>query len=369
VAIFLFAVGNALQFEAAAAVAEHLPGKALALNMASSQVTSLDVIDMAMHRVRPSLTSARSIRRAVLRWSGRPSSSVLVIPQDVGLLYRVAVAAARSRLKSVALMPDGAVSAERIAPRPKYLGISAALDAIATRFDLVAGSNGLMGGSKPDLCLSWGPGWNGVWHARGIENVINAGSPRFDRLSMNVGPPPSTERVLLASQPLWTPNMGGWETARRWYSWLEVLANQAPLGALRIRLHPFEKQTLTRKSLGTATCRSLSNHSLEQDLHWASSVVSATSTILVEAAASGRKVASVQPFPAVHEAAVGYPFLTDPRLPQWKPGSFPEWPAILALLATSEPHYESFGRDYLANRDRSSTLIAQRLRELAERGD
>lgn len=220
---------------------------------------------------------------------------VLVSGQDVGTLQRLAFTWAARRGCGRALIPDGvAFSPPRYGP-PAASSLLGRARALVDRSGLLLGSPDQLGGTGPELIASWGVGWNALWadHASGAQIAVT-GSPRFDGLAAlpDVG---TGSRVLLASQPLWQGGFdAGDDELDRWYRWLGASAELlAATHAVRVRLHPAEHGVADEHVRRYGLAPYIADESLDEVLGWASHVVAPASTIVLEAAAAGRRAALV----------------------------------------------------------------------------
>lgn len=369
----LFLVGTGPQVDAARRIAAHLRRPAEAYDLWNHRVVPLDEMgDPSAHVTPVSVGNLRRVGSGVRAWARRHGDGVFVVPQDVGLLQRRAIAAARRAGAAVVLLPDGAVSEGSVTQRSGLGGMVGLVDIALRITGLVAGRWGEMAASRPDLVLSWGPGWDPTYAARGAAAVADTGSPRADDLG-SVPPPDQTRpggRLLVCSQPTWQAAIGGEATAEAWYAFLERLAEMAPAGALRVRLHPQERQRLDSLPVGPLTRDLLTEGTtLAKDLSWSTAVLSWASTTLLEAAGAGRPVVSVAVNPAAAEVAAGYAFLRDDRLVRLGIDDIGDWEDVSAAVKEATERQQpgsgaGFAGDYLANVGDASRRAAAALERL-----
>jgi hypothetical protein len=344
----LFLVGAEPQLHSARRVSAYLERPAELLDLWSSSVVGLDAGDGTGHVAPASVGRLRSVSAAIRRWAQAHPGGLVVAPQDVGLVYRRAIAVARSAGLGIALLPDGVVSDGKVTQRSLRGGAVPAADAVLRALGLFAGVHGVMAASKPDLVLSWGPGWDGVYAARGVGEIADVGNPRADGL--DALPAPEGDRLLVCSQPTWHAAIGGDAIPPIWYGFLERLVTAAPEGAVRVRLHPWERDRLNELPVGEATRAVLtSGTTFYQDLGWSSSVLSWGSTTMIEAAGARRPVVSVAVNDAAADLARTYAFMRDPRMVMVRPSDLPDWPTVLALLDKARAQQHAFADDYLVN--------------------
>jgi hypothetical protein len=350
-----FLVGNDVQRENALAVADFLPSS-------STQFLNLWTAAIGLHpptfqghtpapTPRLALRTALSIRRH--------GPSVLVIPQDMGLLQRIAARQNRLCGGITVLLPDGVVGAQAVTNGSRNRRIvGKAADRMLRSFGLVEGAAGSMGSSDPDVVMSWGPGWDSAFACSSSSTVLHAGCPRMDSLNGlrgQGGSASSSRRMLICSQPLHLPS---WSQpyAGSWYTFLSaVVADERFEGSVKIRLHPAE----FRSSNVPADVRAHgSTDSLGGDLKWASHVVSPFSTVLIDALAAGRAVASLSADAIFAEHVRRVPFFDDPMLPNagWDLDS-------VASTAFGDPL--TLREKYLVRVGKSGRYVAEQLTNLA----
>lgn len=344
----LFLVGAGPQLHSARRVSAYLERPAELLDLWKAEVVGLDAGDGDAHITPPTIGRLRAVAAAVRAWARANPKGIVVAPQDVGLVCRRAIAVARSAGLSIVLLPDGAVSEEKMSQRSLLGGVVPAVDAVLRGVGLFAGQHGKMAASKPDLVLSWGHGWDHVYAARGITNVIDVGNPRADGL--DALPEPQDDRVLVCSQPPWLPSIGGEPNAALWYGWLERLVSTAPEGLLKVRLHPQERDRLHEMPVGAATRAVLTEGTtFHQDLGWSGAVIAWASTTMIEAAGAGRAVVSVAINEAAGELAQAMVFNRDPRMVTVTPGEISDWPSALALIGKARAQQQGLADDFLVN--------------------
>lgn len=344
----LFLIGSGPQLHTARRVAACLERPAELLNLWNAAVVGVDGGDPDGHIAPATIGRLRAVSSAVREWARKNPGGVIVTPQDVGLVYRRAIAVGWAAGLSVVLLPDGAVSDERLSQRSLLGGAVPAADAVLRGLGLFAGAHGRMAASRPDLVLSWGPGWGNVYRRHRVDTVVDVGNPRADGL--DALPAPHEDRILICSQPPWLPSIGGEPTAAVWYGWIERLVTSAPAGAVRVRLHPQERDRMHEMPIGAATKAVLTEGTtFHHDLGWSGAVVSWASTTMIEAAGAGRPVVSV----VVNEAAAGLAkasmFLGDPRMVMVPPAEIADWPAALALVKKAREQQHGLADDYLVN--------------------
>jgi hypothetical protein len=344
----LFLVGAGPQLHSARRVSAYLERPAQLLDLWNASVVELDAGDGDAHIAPATLGRLRAVAAAVRAWARANPAGVVVTPQDVGLVYRRAIAVARGAGLSIVLMPDGAVSELKLSQRSLLGGVVPVVDAALRGARLFAGVHGVMAASRPDLVLSWGHGWDHVYAARGVTNVVDVGNPRADGL--DALPAPQDGRILLCSQPPWLPFIGGEPTAVLWYDWLETLAATAPEGGLKVRLHPQERDRLDELPVGAAT-RAVLTHgtTFHHDLAWSGAVVAWSSTTMIEAAGAGRPVVSVTINEAARQTARTMGFNRDPRMVMVPTNQMADWPSAVELVAKAKAQQEGLADDYLVN--------------------
>lgn len=344
----LFLVGAGPQLHSARRVSAYLERPAELLDLWNGAVVGLDSGEGDAHIAPATPGRLRAVSTALRDWAKANPNGVVVAPQDVGLVYRRAISVARGAGLSIVLLPDGAVSEVKLSQRRLLGGAVPAADAVLRGLGLFAGEHGRMAASKPDLVLSWGHGWDHVYAARGVTNVVDVGNPRADGL--DALPEPQHDRVLICSQPPWLPSVGGEPTAALWYTWLERLASTAPEGALKIRLHPQERDRLHELPVGAATRAVLTEGTtFHQDLGWSGAVIAWSSTTMIEAAGARRAVVSVAITEVAGELARTMVFNRDPRMVMVSAADMADWPAAIDQVAKARAQQDGLADDYLVN--------------------
>jgi hypothetical protein len=310
--VVVFLVGNKVQMDNAIAVTDHMDrGRFEYLDLWSGRLSD---VRPTFDGHTPKVTVQRLAR--ILRSVRLPAQSVLVIPQDVGLLQRVIARRARLAGARIVLMPDGVVASGVVrngsSARQELRNV---VDRLMRMLGLVEGKAGNMGSSRPDAILSWGPGWDVAFDIKDNTKVHHVGCPRMDKFAELSRPRLDTKNLLVCSQPLFIP---AWSRpyADRWYEFVSLLLATETSTNVRIRLHPAE----TSDAQVPATLRQAhSAQELGMDLEWATHVVSPFSTVLVEAIAARRSILSLAPDSSFQKHANQYPFFNDPRMPiaQW----------------------------------------------------
>jgi hypothetical protein len=359
-----FLIGTVPQLDTARRIAAHLPEAARAYDLSAQRTVPLAEMAAPTSHVAPVRPGAlRAVASGIGRWAA--AGAVLVVPQDVGLLQRRAIAVARRRGALIALAPDGVVSDRTVTQRRRLGGLVLMADGLLRSSGYAAGRLGEMGGSRPDLVLSWGPGWDPVFVARGATSIADVGSPRADGLALL--PPPVAGRLLVCSQPTWMPDIGGWEASTIWYGFLARLVAAAPEGAVRVRLHPQERQRLDELNLSAGLRAALTEGTrLEDDLAWSGAVLSWASTTLLEAAGAARPVLAVSPTPMAAAAATGYPFLRDPRIVRRAPTQLDSWDAVETAVSEAAAGQVGLAEDYLAHTGSAAARSAAAIVALAD---
>jgi hypothetical protein len=273
-----------------------------------------------------------------------PSTSALVLGQDAGRLQQVAAAEARRAGVPVAVVPDGALFEGSPELRPRLR----AQEALLRRLRVTSGRPGTFGSTSPDLWCAWGPGWTPMLRRFSPEGrVVVTGSPRAADL---VGLPDAAEVpgvVLLCSQPTWVHPFPASPTAGpRWYRWLDSVVADAPPGRVAVRLHPREQDIAAELGLGPAVLAACTHGStLAEDLAGVAAVVAPFSTVLLEAAAAGRRVVSVVPEAGCLPVREASPSMADERLTVLLADDVPTFAALQGALAAA-PDPMPWGRDY-----------------------
>jgi hypothetical protein len=307
----------------------------------------------------PKVTGALvwSTTRAIRRYVRSTRRSVcFVVGQDVGLFERAVIAQARRSGAAIVLMPDGIVSSERFVGADLRSAVFDAIDRGLTLSKILTGRRASMGSSQPDLCLSWGSGWNQVW-GRHLLDAISTGCPRTDELPDI--PPPDARRLLICSQPVWLRQYGGRASANAWYSWIDVLC-EPNVQDIRVRLHPIERDESASVTLSDwARARLSRSTAFVDDLAWAETVVAPPSTVLLEALAAGRNAACIASTPSVELLAASYPVFGEdaiPIIPSDAVRSFEDIPVL------TKARREALLDRFLTNRGAAAAACAEGIR-------
>jgi hypothetical protein len=354
----LFAVSSRAQHEDVRCVAPHLTARALVLDLASLE-TNDDPVNQrysGTHWPDGSVRRLLQMRAEVTRLVKVEGVGAVVLGQDSARPTRTVAAAARRCGAPTVVMPDGTVNRtpERL-PRGRELTVDTVLR--ATR--ILAGVHGLIGGSHPDVVLSWGSGWDTYWReAAPRARIVDCGSPRSDALR-TIDPPSAGTRTLVCSQPMWTyPFDAAGGSPQSWYGWVTKLVAASAPGQLRVRLHPLEAERLADLPLGPEVRDLLSVEPLAADLSWASSVVAPVSTVLVEAAGVGRPILAVQPEGLADAAYTGSPFFTDPQVTRVRLADVATWDLLQKSLEAAAQAQVGLGERYLSGVGSASAACA-----------
>lgn len=349
----VFLVGNKVQLDNAAAVAVHLKaGRFKYLDLWSGRLSDGGP---AFTGHTPKVNAQRLFN--ILRSVRFPGHTILVIPQDVGLLQRLIARRARASGGRVVLMPDGVV-ASGVAPNGNSARqmLRNVVDGVMRVCGLVEGKAGNMGSSRPDAILSWGPGWDIAFDVQEATLVHHVGCPRMDKFAELSMPLTGIVNLLVCSQPLFIPS---WSKpySDRWYEFIDSLVTDESLASVRLRLHPAERSD---DQVPERLRQAHSNHELGEDLEWATHVVSPFSTVLVEALAARRPIRSLAPDKAFQEHANNYPFFDDARLPtgQWDR-------ADLLDMKMTDDEISALSSDYVNYVGSSGVRIADLLESMA----
>lgn len=269
------------------------------------------------------------------------TAGVVVLGQDAGRMQRVAAHAARRAGVPVAVVPDGALF-EHQARLPARLRLQ---EAVLRHAGLASGQPLTFGTMHPDLWCAWGDGWVPMLRrfSPGGEVVVT-GSPRAEPLAP---PPAGADRLLVCSQPVWVhPFPDDPDAGPRWYAWVDAIVRSASPGAVGVRLHPRERELLGELPLTDAVLAArTTGATLADDLAGATSVVAPLSTVLVEAAAAGRRVVSVVPTPACVAIRRTSPATADERLRIHLVDDLPDAGSLgAALLAAGD--VTGWGQDF-----------------------
>lgn len=344
----VFVVGNNVQRENARNVALQLRTTDVGyLNLWTTNVEDSDSMDFPGHTA--PVTAFRFVR--LLKTLRGLSTDILVLPQDVGLLQRLAASRLRLSGSQIVLMPDGIVASSKI-ENGRFLKRVArdAVNEVLRMFRFVEGTAGSMGASQPDIVLGWGTGWEKSFNADGRRTLyMLTGCPRMDQYA-DLSGPPKERNLLICSQPL---NIPSWSRpyAKEWYTFLRSLV-ESPIPDLniRIRLHPAEKTDTEIPSLVKEQHR---DRPLREDLEWSSSVASPFSTVLVEALAANRPCSALTRDDVFAEYARSYPLFADKRM------AYSKWSRTeLAKMRFSNEDMTVLRDTYLARVGNSSKTIA-----------
>lgn len=324
---YLFAVSNNVDLANAKAVlATGILDKSAYLRMTDGHVVE-DQDGFGAHT--PKLTVRRLVALARLRCFG--PNTVLVVPQDFGIVARVIVAAARRHGAAVAVLPDGILSSN---PIRNHVGVKRFFQRLISKGltlgRVAAPSNEFMGGSNPDLVLRWGSGWESSFRGGDSTRFADSGCPRIDRLAA-IGPrSESGQRLLVCSQPLFIPRWSA-HLVEEWYQFLTELWAQRPEGVeIRIRLHPAEHSYSIPYTVRSIVAEPAP---LEEDLEWATAVAAPFSTVLLEAAAARRPVIALFRDEEMRSRIEAIPFFADPSVQKsvWSPS------ILFSVAATARP--------------------------------
>lgn len=359
----LFVVGTRTQLDSAQRIADHLKRDVAVLDIWRGAVTPIGDVTVPGHLAPVSLARLRMVASVVAHWAVSVTDAVVVAPQDVGLVYRRVIAAARRGGARIAFLPDGAVSDSKVTGRGSLGGLVPIADAVLRGVGLVAGRHGEMGASRPDVVLSWGPAWDSVYKGRGAGKIVDVGNPRADDLAKL--PPPTPGRILICSQPMDHAVIGGSGAEKLWCEFLDRMATSAPADALAIRLHPAEKDKLAKLPFSAAVRERLTQDtSLSDDIGWSGAVVSWASTTMIEAAGARRAVVSVAVNDAAAELAKGYFFQRDPRAICMLTDQLPDFAALNALVDQAREKQAGMADEYLINVGTAAKTAAQVLDQL-----
>lgn len=365
-----FVVTTEEQLHTARVVASHLPA-AFVIDPHSGRAEMLNQDTMVTRPVKVRVTPKSLVRarQAVGRaFALAPTlAPVLVIGQDLGYLERATVAAAQARGARVILMPDGIIASKRVDGGGNR-GLEAvardAIDWILRSVGLLAGRREAFGSSEPSLVLSWGPGWDSTWRTRCPHaEILNTGSPRADTYA-SMTQRPAVGNVLVCSQPLLLPHHHEVKPqAEIWYQWLIELF-KAGHPRLRIRLHPSERSIRYPLPLELASLGSAPAVPFLDDLRWADIVVAPFSSVLVEAAGTGRipmTAGGAEEWGAFADNA----FLADPRVASVDFQSRPTPSSIVEQANGLTALTESLGSEFLANPGSAAAAAAHAIRTVS----
>ena len=340
----LFVVGGGTQWDDALRIAAELPGANRLLDLGTLTVTSPPPPGTpypGRHWPEQGLRVVLELTR-ILRRELREVDA-LVLGQDAGRLQRVAARVARKASVPFAVVPDGALFDSRAAIPLRARAEEAALRGSG----LTIGEPLRFGSTAPDLWCAWGDGWVPLleqFSPRG--SVAVTGSPRAAALATIRPARPQPERILLCSQPTWVHPFPPSETAGgSWYRWLDRIVCSAPAGAVRVRLHPRERDIHEELELSPAVLdAATSQSSLADDLADSDAVVAPFSTVLIEAAATGRGVVSVVPERACVAVRDTSPAMADPALSVRVVDELPDLASVTDALVADGAINESGAR-------------------------
>jgi len=360
-----FLVGSGVQLDSAVRITQQLNRPAVVLDMWSARLRQVEQMTVPGHLPPVTLRRLIKVGRAAARWAQATPGAVLVVPQDVGLVYRRAIAAARRAGAAIVLLPDGAVSRQKVTSRSLKGGLVPLVDRLLAAIRVVAGRHGQMAASRPDLVLSWGPAWNEVFRAQRVGAIIDVGNPRSDELApLAPVSPGEPRRVLLCSQPMDHDQIGGKLAQTAWYAFVEHLALTAPSGELAVRLHPAERDQLEQLPIGPATKRVLTKDtSLAHDIGACDAVVSWASTTMIEAAAASRAVVSVGINEAAAEIARGYFFQRDPRAITVLSRDIADFAALREVVSRAARQQVGMAQEYAVNVGSATQAAAKALND------
>jgi hypothetical protein len=177
---------------------------------------------------------------------------------------------------------------------------------------------------------------------------------KLDELRL-VGREHSRETVLICSQPLHLP---AWSQpyATAWYEFLtSVVADERFGRSMRIRLHPAEQNS---PEVPADVRANQSDSGLREDLQWASHVVSPFSTVLIDALAASRSIASISADPTFAEHVQHVPFFSDPKLPKGR------W-NLESVVPSAIPDMATLREKYLVKVGSSGQYVAEKLMDAA----
>ncbi len=347
----LFAVGSDVQLDSVRRIAAHLRRPIAVADLWRSRICRVE--DMTLPGHLPPVTPRRiaAVGSLVRTWARVTSGGVLVVPQDVGLVCRRAIAAARRGGAPVVLLPDGAVSRQKVTGRGLLAGVVPVVDAMLCATGFMAGRHGRMAASRPDLVLSWGPAWDEVFRSHGVTNIADVGNPRSDDLvCLPAVSPDAVRRILICSQPMDHEQIGGKVAQTRWFEFLERMTSTASPGELAIRLHPTEREHLAELPLGPGSRAVLTQDTtLADDIGASDAVVSWASTTMIEAAAAGRAVVSVAVNDAAADMARGYFFQRDSRAITMLTDEIAGFAALAGVTEKARTQQAGMAADYAVN--------------------
>ncbi|MGH3804617.1 MAG: hypothetical protein ACRDTD_31650 [Pseudonocardiaceae bacterium] len=100
----LFVVGSGVQLDTVRRVVPHLKRPAAVLDLWSLGIRSVEEVKLPGHLPPVTLSRMRSVGEVAKGWARATDGGVLVTPQDVGLVYRRVIAAARHGGASIVLL-------------------------------------------------------------------------------------------------------------------------------------------------------------------------------------------------------------------------------------------------------------------------
>lgn len=342
----VFVVSNNVQVENALSVVRHLSvDRYVFFNLLTAELTR----NAPTFKSRNVPFSARLIARLIFP-ARLPKNGIVLLAQDLGLLWRIISRTARRLGNTIVLMPDGILSTEAVVSRSsRKFSLAWALNKLLSSFRLAYPGGVRMGASNPDLLLRWGKEWAPCFALSSTSTVLDAGCPRTDSLS-GIAPVPRASHLLICSQPLHIP---AWSRAHvlEWYEFLETaLPTLSGIADVKLRLHPAEP-----KSQIPATVLKYAEPlqtSLQSDIEWASVVASPFSTALLEAAVAGRSVIVLARDRLMRDVITTFPFFQHPDM-KWSDWSVD---GLLGALRHARPLEDLSG--YLAVRGRSGQVVA-----------
>jgi hypothetical protein len=310
----LFVVGGGTQWDDALRIAAHLPDGGHVLDLGPLRVVDAPPPGTPYPGAHWPEQGARRVA-ALVRLLERELANhgVMVLGQDAGRLQRVAARAARRHHVPYAVVPDGALF-----DLPASLPAREQLEELLLRWSRVTCGTPLrFGSTAPDLWCAWADGWIPMLRSFSPEGVtVVTGSPRAAAFALLPRPRARVERILLCSQPTWVHPFPPSTTAGpAWYRWLDEMVRTSEPGEVAVRLHPRERDIEAGLGLSDAVrSRATVGTSLLDDLRDVDAVVAPFSTVLMEAAAAGRKVVSVVPERACLAVRASSPAMADPEL-------------------------------------------------------
>ena len=361
----LFAVGGSTQWNDALRVAAALPTSSRVLDLGT-----LEVVPPPPHGTaypgRHWPSQGPRVVVELTRILRRMASDIdaVVLGQDAGRLQRVVASVARHAGIPIAVVPDGALF-----DAPATLLFRLRVQEAAFRLaGLTCGEPLRFGTTKPDLWCAWGPGWVPLLEQFSpAGRVVVTGSPRAADLVALPAAPGGPTQILVCSQPTWIHPFPPSATAgSAWYRWVDRILASSPPGAVRVRLHPRERDICNELSLSDAVRAALTvGNTLADDLAQSDAVVAPFSTVLIEAAAAGRKVLSVVPEHACLDVRTSSPAMADPDLQVRLVSEVDDFAAVVAELASHNTDAE-WGSRYATvasdTADRCATAVMELVR-------